>query len=684
MKEVKLLEGLNNEKTVKILKWLNSSESLSLESFKKTFKEDAEKFLEEAGSWYEVDDRKDLIKLTKSGKEILEKYLEADPLSILLDVEDVQTFRVFDKYDVVGDVYLVLVYGLDNNYKYIPLIVTSKGDILQIKDHEKELLNRDEKGNISKEDKYFYFEYEINGRNYIFKLKNKPFFDERFEITNVSNGALRMLKNKAKVNKSELFDDIVNVIREYWDHSDDREYAIIASLIILSYIEKTLGKTIYLLLQGREDTGKSTLQKLISKLQLYGFFVTQSTIKVAVRYIDFYGCKLGFDDFDKLDPKVKSEVLGILNSGLYESGTYNIVDLNSRDIKKSITSFNTFGFKSFSTNNTKYFDSSFLSRCYSIVCVRQARKLKDIYDKETFEKDRGRFQSIIDRCFVYCLLNWKKIVDDIQKEKAKLEEEGVFGRTVDRNSTILGIVRHFKPEIYDNIRRLLEDKEGLGKKEELETVSGCLLWTIAELFKQKEVEEKEVLRVTNKKLVDKLQEVLKFDDKERRKFAISVANYLKRTYELLKKPDQVRKTGETTEYIIYKSDFLDIVKRFGYVEIYNTLRTESDVNISEMSEMSKLADNSDMLISNPKEKPKSETSKSSQATKDIPVDKQIDLLREIIQKLKKDNKNTIENITKEWNELSKNYDLVELDKLIIYLKNNFVIFEPKAGYYDFV
>ena len=118
----------------------------------------------------------------------------------------------------------------------------------------------------------------------------------------------------------------------------------------------------------------------------------------------------------------------------------------------------------------------------------------------------------------------------------------------------------------------------------------------------------------------------------------------------------MRKTGETTEYIIYKSDFLDIVKRFGYVEIYNTLRTESDVNISEMSEMSKLADNSDMLISNPKEKPKSETSKSSQATKDIPVDKQIDLLREIIQKLKKDNKNTIENITKEWNELSKNYD----------------------------
>ena len=680
-----LIDGLENSKTIKMLQLLNSNNAISLCEFKRLFGEDAEKFLSEAGDWIEVDKAKEEIKITAKGKKILEEYLSKDPLAVLLDSEEVLTHRIFDKCDVVDDVALMLVYALgkdeNNNLTYLPIIATSDGRLIRVKDKEKELIDEGWKpSEIPKDSRYCYFEVEINGRNYFFKLKDKPSFTDRFKITNISKEGLRMLVEKTKINPKALFDDIVSVIKDYWDHNDPREYYVCASLVILPYIEHFLQHTIYLLLQGKEDTGKSTLQRLLSYLQLYGLFGGKKTLSVLVHYIDFYGVKLGLDEFEKYAKEDKTMLQGVLNSGLYADGTYDKFNKDAKEFKDAIVSLRTFGFKSFSCNELYGFDSSFLSRCYSIICVRQGRDLKNIWDREVVNEDLPKFQEIVDRCFAYCLANWKEILKAIKEEKRKLEEEKLFGRTTDRNSIILGIINHFNPEVYSQVKELLQDKEGLTKKEELETESGALFWVLADLFLEKQKQEQSILIVTNKQLVDIIQEQLGFPDEERTKYAKRVGKLLKRVG-LFKKPDQIKRTKEGMVYCIYLRDFEDLLKRFNYIDILNYItsqsaQTSSDGEVSEFCVVMKL---------NNTEEPKSETLENSQVSKGktpVPTDKQVILLKEIIRKLKENGENTIERISEKWNEFSQIYDLTDLEKLLVYLKKEGLIFEPRAGYYE--
>ena len=274
----------------------------------------------------------------------------------------------------------------------------------------------------------------------------------------------------------------------------------------------------------------------------------------------------------------------------------------------------------------------------------------------------------------------KAFIEAIKEEKRKLEEEKLFGRTTDRNSIILGIINHFNPEVYSQVKELLQDKEGLTKKEELETESGALFWVLADLFLEKQKQEQSILIVTNKQLVDIIQEQFGFPDEERTKYAKRVGKLLKRVG-LFKKPDQIKRTKEGMVYCIYLRDFEDLLKRFNYIDILNYItsqsaQTSSDGEVSEFCVVMKL---------NNTEEPKSETLENSQVSKGktpVPTDKQVILLKEIIRKLKENGENTIERISEKWNEFSQIYDLTDLEKLLVYLKKEGLIFEPRAGYYE--
>ena len=636
-----------------------------LETEKPTTPKDLKKKLGEYLIKLEDSELLELFKKLEAQFELPTKSGETKENTIQLAEDSGQPFRIFDKADVVDDIYFVLIYALDKDYKYIPLIATSKGEIIEIQDNEQLLLKRGYKPKeIPDEEKYCFFEYETGKRRYFFKLKNKPAFDERFGITNISTNAIKMLLEKKQIDKKQLFNDILTIIKQYFDHSDEREYLVMGSFVILSYIESTLQQTIYLLLQGQEDTGKSTLQRLLSKLQLYGFFGGKKSIAVLVRYLDFYSCKLGLDEFEKLDEKSKTMAVGVLNSGLYGDGTYDFVNMEQKDIKKSIISLNTFGFKSFSCNNLYGFDRSFLSRCYNLICVRQNRKLKNILDKETIEKDKAIFQNIVDRLFVYCLLNWKKIIDSIKKEKEILEQESIFGRVTDRNSVILGIINHFIPESYKDIKELLKNKEGLSKQEELETVNGAVLWSLCELFKQQNQETKTTITVTNKKIVEIMQEQMGFSDEERGKYSKKVGKLCKRL-NLFKRPDQIKRTKEGRIYTIYLSDFVDILRRNNYQDILQELNDITTQTTQTTSLVGDVSDVSDVLPN--------------------------DSLKNTIQKFKQfllENQEKeeefgvpIEKIREFWDNLPEKEKNGELEHFLHFCEKEGIIYKPKGGYY---
>lgn len=634
-----------------------------------------QKIDEEGKKWYKLTEKgnqiavlinqiKDLKnKLKQEEEEKLEikeeEEKKGNPLEDLAD-ETEQPFRIFDKADVVEGIYFVLVYALDKNYRYKPLIATSRGEIVEIKDNEELLLKSGFKKNeISQEDKYFFFEYETKEQRYYFKLKNKPQFDERFGITNISNKAIKMLLEKKQIDEKKLFADVSTTIQQYYDHADRREYSIISCFVILPYIEQVLQHTIYLLLQGQEDTGKSTLQRILAKLQLYGFFGGKKSLAVLVRYLDFYSCKLGIDEFEKLDQKNKTMAEGVLNSGHYGDGTYDFVNMEQKDIRKSIVSLNTFGFKSFSCNNLYGFERSFISRCYPLICVRQNRKLKNILDRETAEKEKPVFQDMVDRCFVYCTTNWKKIVESVKHEKEKFEKENTFGRVTDRNSIILGIIRHFNPENYESVKELLGNKEGLTKQEELETENGIMLWSLCDLFKQQKQQEKTTITVTNKQIVELMQEQMGFSDEDKSKYSKRVGKLCKRL-NLFKRSDQIKRSKEGMIYTIYFSDFVDILKRNNYQDILQELNYTTTLTSQTTSE------NEESVVS---EEMKNETY----------IKDKMEIFREIINEISKETNSVYayrKDIIKKGKEKGLTED--ELIWLIDYAKNYGMIAQ-KAG-----
>jgi len=127
---------------------------------------------------------------------------------------------------------------------------------------------------------------------------------------------------------------------------------------------------------------------------------------------------------------------------------------------------NTFGYKSFSCNSQNLlsdFDDSFLSRCYTKNGIRNNRKLKDL--KKLSVKDKQRFQDVRNKLFYYCVVNYSEIEKSISEVKGNLEQEGIFGRGNDTNSMILGILKHFEIDNYDDVKEYVMGREGLKKSD---------------------------------------------------------------------------------------------------------------------------------------------------------------------------------------------------------------------------
>lgn len=437
---------------------------------------------------------------------------------------------------------------------YIPIVLTSEGKTIKIKDNYAELLKQGtKKEDISEEQKYHYFK-----RNeVVFKFQIEDlFFRDTYRINTVNDDVLNLIKGK-KLSK-DVYNKCTSKLKEYWDHYNEYEYDIQIVSIFDTYILRTINKTFYEILQGKEDTGKSTLQKFLSKLQFNGLFGGKGTVALNVRLIHFLGCNVNQDEFDKMSKEEKKIFIGVANSGLYGDGTYSIVDTNKRRLKDQITILNTFSKKTFSTNNLYQFDKSFLSRCYILITTRQGRKLKDIMDLS--EREQEEFQNLRNEIFVFCLLNWKDIKNSIQEVKKELEEEGVFGRKTDMNSIILGIIKHFKGDYYKKVKTHLMEKEGLQQEERSNTKESLMF----EFLSNKFLSQDSTIEVTNKEISEYLAQELNLNEEEQKGLGRSIG-WIFRNYDLVRKKENIKRgsRGER-KYIIGRSVFVDMLRRFQY------------------------------------------------------------------------------------------------------------------------
>jgi hypothetical protein len=454
-----------------------------------------------------------------------------------------------------------------------PMFVINNGALLQGKKNKRiaEAKTKEEKEEIKSEEipeegKYLFFEYE----NVRYKYPDELFYKDSFNINIPSKNIFKLMKEK--VDKKKLWEDLLKNLKGCFDHSNPSQYNLILPAVITSYIHWGLGSTYYVIIKGKEDTGKSTLQKWLSLVQMNGWFGGKASVAVATRYLHFFGISMNQEEIEKMGKEEKVVFTGVANSGFDVNGTYNFVNTNKRNIADQIVSLNTFGIKSFSSNADileREFDKSFISRCDVIIGTRKNRETKDL--RKLSELDLNNFQDLRDRLFVYCLSNFNEIEKDIEETKTTLEKEGDFGRSSDVKGIILGIIKHFKGD-YTKEKEELLGKESVDRMEGLNTKESLSFKFIADIFKQKVKESKKSVTLSNADIRNFLNNELNLPDG--RKIAARTIGAILRNFQLITRKDQIKREGDGYHYTIFLKDFQDMLGRYKFKEIQEILQKE--------------------------------------------------------------------------------------------------------------
>jgi len=480
--------------------------------------------------------------------------------------------------------------------KFIFVAMTEKEEIIPIINNYEVIrrsLDEKERRKISEDEKYFYFDYKDKR----YKLNKELYFTDRYGIRTPSRKVLDI--KSFKINKTELFNKLVSSLKEYYDHSNSLEYNLVATFVIIPYIHWGYGKTFYLIIVGKEDTGKSTLQGWLAKVQMNGYFAGKSSIAVAVRFTHFFGISLNQDEFEKIGKDEKPIMMGVFNTGLNPEGTYNMVNMNNKSIKDQITSLFTFGAKSFSSNSDNLsldFEKSFLSRCYTMTATRKNRKTKNINALTT--EDNEILQNLCDELFVYCLLNYNKIEKDIKEVEAELENEGLFGRKTDLYSIILGIIKHFNGD-YSKEKKELLSREGISTSTDFKlTRETMILECIANKFVAEKDSNLGYIEIPNKEIKDYVDRVLNLNDPYKMS-PISISSALK-SYSLVRRDDQIKRVGGqgNIKYVIFRSDFLDTLGRFGFNSLINIINAAFRSTLTSLVSQSSPSSQSEQQVPN--------------------------------------------------------------------------------------
>ena len=515
--------------------------------------------------------------VTKNDKQETDGYPSIDELLEYNTKKKKKKTIIVNTSGVLEDNVFFHIIFIEYKGKYIPICVTSSGEIFPVYNNAALLVNDGLKPNEITDDQHYYFFYRGNLKC---KIKQPLFWNDKFNIFTVDNHVLSDVKRQYFPEKKKLYELGSELIYDYWDHCNPYEYDIVLTHIIDSCIIWAMGKTFFYIPNGKKATGKSTIQRVIAHMQFNGYFGGKGTVAVSCRLTHCLGVNINQDEYDKLSKDEKKDFTGMANNGAYSDGTYIFTNTNRRRIEDQITVLGTFAQRSFSTNKLSGFDDTFLSRCYINNCVPNNRPVKDLLDLSITEKER--FQDFRNKCFDYTLFNWFKIKNSILDVKEELLKEKVFGRKNDMTSIILGIIKYFKGDYYREVKDYLKEKDEVTEKEDWDTYESIIFNHIATKY----YEEKDIAEVSNKELVHTICDNLGIDytDKEKRPHPRTIGAIL-RKHNLLNKPENISRGGKggSYSYTIPRGAFIEMLKRFDYKSIANSI-IEHDETLENKSE----------------------------------------------------------------------------------------------------
>ena len=437
--------------------------------------------------------------------------------------------------------------------KHIPFALFENGESIPLKSDAK-------KG-------YTYFD-DLEEKHCIIDTGEPLWFADGV-VNTVSKAGILSVTKQDQIDPKSIYKSTTEVLADYYDFYNAHELQIVFAHIVHTYILGLLGKTFYLMLEGERNTGKSSLQSVMAQLQYNGSFSGKVTMASLIRKIHFFGASVNIDELDKVHKDEIKIATGILNSGMYASGTYEIVNMDSKKSKNQLRIYKTFSSKTFSANRA-YFDDSLLSRCIVINTVRNQRQVKSIY--EAGEKEFNNFQHLRNQLFAYCLMNGKAIHADIKALQEQLSGQGKYGRRSDIFSIVAGILKHFgakhQPVLdYLNERENLDDESSFDNRFYL---------TLSFLTERIDSNQKLVV-FTNEELKDHIIKELEMDQYSQYKpTARSIGSLLKKHRIVENKNERYRITHGPDkgkyEYKVSTLKILELVERSEFDDLKNKIR----------------------------------------------------------------------------------------------------------------
>mgnify|MGYP001563539600 CR=1 FL=1 len=431
---------------------------------------------------------------------------------------------------------------------------------------------------------YFIFEDKtyrfLNGPNLEFKSGL---------VSSASTDAFRAVVERSLPDKEKLYKDITSILYDYYDFYCEEERRIAAAHIIQSYLIGSLGSTFYLLLEGDVSTGKSTLQRVMALLQYNGCFVGQITIPVLARKIHCLQSTVNIDEFDKVftQKDERKKALGVLDTGFYAGGTYEITNMNQKKTKDQIQVFQTFSTKTFSGNRVQL-SSSLNSRCVTIHTVRGNRSTKNINGMNP--EDLKRIEILRDDIFVYTLLRGKSFLNHFQSVQEELSQSEVFGRNADILSIILAVEKEFNQD--DKVKQYLMEKQEIDEEDSKDNDRVYIAYSFL-LDKCKIGTEVSEINFTNADLVEHINMATGMKDSDEERDYSSKSNQsqysatpssvgkLLKVHKVVSKSDERERISSGPDkgrwrYKISKSKILDLIKRCAYRELQDAAKETED------------------------------------------------------------------------------------------------------------
>lgn len=477
----------------------------------------------------------------------------------LLNQKSVEKVRLSGYLD--NDTYFHTLF-LQNHDEVKKVVVTSNGDIAEVRNklEEKYRELEEEEEEIDDPEQYDYDYFEIDGEEYRYKHKTAKFKD--IDLYTPSNGFLEYLKGK-EVNQ-DIFEEVRSQVKRYWDHYDDEWFDLVTAWIIHTYLVNGIGYTGYIILKGKEDTGKSTLQKIIARLSYNGFFSGKSTPAVTSRLAHFTQATINLDEFEK---NADDEVQGVFNTGQRKGAKYSFTNMNKDDIEEQITSLFSFCPKTLSVNSLYEFDSHFLSRAYILEATRTTRSIEKIENMD--KQDERSFAQYRNDLLAYCLFNHDEVISNIEQYRENLE---FSGRESDKIGLICGILDHFKgEEKAQEVQEFLSDKKDLQEEQ-----INQRLKTLFERIVQEFGADDQEIQIKPKVLADYVNRELNIDD-EYKMSSKSVGNKL-RDYDILRDNSQSNRSGSDGSYVytIPRDYLADSFTRYDLVSLREQLEEKGN------------------------------------------------------------------------------------------------------------